>query len=412
MALPPSLPGLIPASFRGVGFFVPDITSTVGRRVAAHYFPGVDYSAYDDHGIGPENLTVEGMYIGDDYILRGKMLKQAFEIPGPATLMHPWWGVMQAILIEPAEITFSANELRVVRFSATFERVISSNLFPLATGPALISAGLALAQAAIVLVDSVNNKTLSRVKSDATARVAATYFSLWDNIGGTVGGAIRALLPATLPTNPLKFGNLFSTFSRSIIDMTVDAAAQSAVAPAADARISRPITTADDALNIILGAADALIAGADDLPIITDQALIAAAGGDLLGRAAELISDIDPASRKDALAIRTRATEIIDAYSNSLQSLFEEVFAGEASSLHRSSADVRLRAINDINETIGRLPQTAIITLTREADAWLIANMLYGDNPQAIEAGYHDIVSRNRLRHPAMIPAGRLEILP
>jgi len=95
--------------------------------------PGVDYSAYDDHGIGPENLSVEGIYIGDDYILQGKLLKQAFEMPGPATLMHPWWGVMQAILIEPAEITFSANELRVVRFSATFERVISGNLFLLAT---------------------------------------------------------------------------------------------------------------------------------------------------------------------------------------------------------------------------------------------------------------------------------------
>jgi len=45
----------------------------------------------------------------------------------------------------------------------------------------------------------------------------------------------------------------------------------------------------------------------------------------------------------------------------------------------------------------GRLPQTVIITLTREADAWLVANILYGDNPQAIDADYHDIVSRNRL---------------
>lgn len=115
--------------------------------------------------------------------------------------------------------------------------------------------------------------------------------------------------------------------------MTVDTTAQSAVAPAADARNIATCRNSREALDIVLGAADAMIAGSDDLPITTDQALIAAVGGDLLSRGAELILDIDPASRKGTLAILTRATNIIDAYSNSLQSLFEEVFADEASSL-------------------------------------------------------------------------------
>ncbi|KAA6205647.1 MAG: hypothetical protein DU429_01900 [Candidatus Tokpelaia sp.] len=81
MALPPPLPGLMPASFRGIGFYAPDVSSEVGRRIAAHYFPGLDIAAYDDHGKSPEKITITGMYVGDDYIAHGKAPKaelQAF----------------------------------------------------------------------------------------------------------------------------------------------------------------------------------------------------------------------------------------------------------------------------------------------------------------------------------------------
>ncbi|MCM0751947.1 hypothetical protein DEA98_13700 [Brucella pseudogrignonensis] len=33
------LPGLLPASYRGISFFVPDTSTQVGRRVAEHLFP-------------------------------------------------------------------------------------------------------------------------------------------------------------------------------------------------------------------------------------------------------------------------------------------------------------------------------------------------------------------------------------
>jgi len=64
MALPSPLPGLLPASFRGVPFFVPDIKTAVGRRVAGHTFPGLDISAYDDMGLHLERISFEALYVG------------------------------------------------------------------------------------------------------------------------------------------------------------------------------------------------------------------------------------------------------------------------------------------------------------------------------------------------------------
>jgi len=149
-----------------------------------------------------------------------------------------------------------------------------------------------------------------------------------------------------------------------------------------------------------------------DAPSVPDAALNAAVTGDLLARVAPLISQINPQSRRQVLDIRGRITQALNGFSKALQSLFETVFAGEASRLNRAAREMGLRLIADINETIGRLPQTTILRLEQDADAWVIAMMLYGDDVGVVEAGYLDLITRNRLRHPAQIEAGSLEILP
>ncbi|MCM0751950.1 hypothetical protein DEA98_13715 [Brucella pseudogrignonensis] len=76
----------------------------------------------------------------------------------------------------------------------------------------------------------------------------------------------------------------------------------------------------------------------------------------------------------------------------------------------RATRDVRLCLIADINEAIGRLPATRIIETDRATDAFQLANHLYGDDPSAIEDGYLSIIERNKPRHPAAIPSGRIEV--
>jgi len=407
MVLPAPLPGLLPASFRGIAFFVPDVKSAVGRRVVAHYFPGQDVSAYDDMGLHSERISFEALYVGGDYIAHGKRLKAAFEEPGPGTLVHPWFGAMQVILIEPAEINFSSTELRVVRILVEFERVTVGARQQAATGPALMAAGLALAGSAQALINAVQSRTLSRLRSDASVRVGSAYFDLWRDVE-----AVRAFVPAIMPSQPVALGKAVTFLSAGLIELATDTAALSAVAPAAGAQRAQPVISSTRGLDLVLTVAGAMIEGMKDAPSVTDGALSAAVAGGLLSKVAPLLERVNPQSRIEALDIRKRATDALNGFSNGLACLFETTFSGETSALNRAVREMGLRLIADINETIGCLPQTTILKLDQDTDAWVIAHMLYGDDIKTVEAGYLDLIVRNRLRHPAMIEAGSLEILP
>jgi len=364
MAIPRPLPGLMRASFRGVPFFVPDVKSAVGRRVAAHYFPGLDSAAYDDMGLHSERISFEALYVGGDYILHGKRLKAAFETPGPGTLIHPWFGAINVILIEPAEISFSSEELRVVRISVEFERMVATARSSSATGPALIGAGLTLANAAMGLIDAVQGKTLSRLRVDASVRVGSAWFDLWRGVG-----EVRPLIPATMPSTPAGLGKASNSLSGGIVELASDVASLSAIAPAAGSVKAQPVLSPDKGLELVLDVAAQMTAGMADAPSMADVALSAAVTGDLLAKIAPLLERINPQSRKRALHIRARATEALNGFSKALQGLFKTSFVGEASALNRAAREMGLRLIADLNETIGRLPQTTILRLERDSDA-------------------------------------------
>lgn len=415
MAHPQPLPGLLAASFRGISFFVPDTSSEVGRRVAEHYFPGIDTCAFDDEGLHAERISIEGLYVGTDYIERGRALKEAFETAGSGTLIHPWTGAVNVLLVEPATIKWSTTELRVVRFSASFVKVIENaggNNSRWATGSKVLEKALSLVAAARLLVGAVQRNTLSRLKTDATTRVAKQYFSLFDTLQGKGGSAIRQLLPQATPSRPDDFAELFSTVSSTFAGLTQMNAAQSAVAPAAGTQLPDPMLPERTAINFLTKAATRLIEIFDKAPSDADKALMGAAAGDLLAKMAPILTDIEPTSRTEAIEVRSTVSNVFEDFSTTLQSLCESpVFAGEATRLERESRFLQMAIIADLNETIGRLPKTTRLTLTRDGDAFALAHLFYGDNIAALEAYYKDIVSRNHLRHPAMITNNTVEVL-
>ena len=121
-----NMPGLVEGSYRGITFHAPTSATRPGRRIAEVLLPGVDDAAYDDNGRAPQEVSIEGLIVGDDYLARAAALEAAFETPGPAMLTHPFRGPMLVILAEPAYVNYSEQELRVLRFSARFKRVSGS----------------------------------------------------------------------------------------------------------------------------------------------------------------------------------------------------------------------------------------------------------------------------------------------
>jgi prophage DNA circulation protein len=87
---------LLPASFRGVPFYVEKHQRDGGRRVVPNEFPGRDQPYPEDLGRKGRKFDIEAYVIGDDYMSNRDALLAACENQGTAgTLQHPWLGRMQ-----------------------------------------------------------------------------------------------------------------------------------------------------------------------------------------------------------------------------------------------------------------------------------------------------------------------------
>lgn len=404
---PHLLPGLLPASFRGLEFFVPDARTTAGRRVAEYLFPGIDRAAYDDFGLAPAQLTVEGFVVGDDYVAQARALQAAFERAGPGTLVHPWLGAMSVILVEPGEISFSARELRVARFSATFTRFAGgAGAGVLSTVSALIAASSSFAGVVEALAGSASTVVISRARSFAVYSAHKSVVSAW---GSAAGGSaeLRRQLPAA-PTTPEAYAEGLATIRAATLDAVPALSAPPAVSPSAEMRVASGLS-AEAGFAIAIAAADAL--ASVPAPAAVDRALLTAAAGSALSAAARLSVAIDFASRSEARDTRGILVGRLDGLRTSLQELSATGFAARASDVVRGAGELRQAVVADINEAIGRLPETLVFNAERPTDAWELANHLYGDDAGAIDPGYRLIISRNRPRHPAQLPAGLIEAL-
>lgn len=404
------LPGLLPGSYRGITFHVPDASSEVGRRVAEYLFPGVDAAAYDDFGRAPGVISISGLIVGDDYRVQAQRLEAAFETAGPATLIHPWRGPMTVIVDQPAQIYFSDRELRVLRFAATFKRIGSTGSGLIAGISGLSDAIASVASAASALAAGVSS-ILSATRGRSVARSYRVLSSTASAIAAPAGSAralprMKALVSETKPADPVALDGLVIAAGSIISEYEQ----RPAVSPAASAvTADQPNSLALMDLGIRL--AERLSAEVASAPADADRALLIASAAQFLSATSAQSVFAAYASRQEAQAFRGRATMAIDTVTDMLETFSGSTFDVQSTLLRRSARDLQAALIADINETIGRLPAVVIFKNERPLDAWLLAQHVFGDTPQLIEAGYREIVARNRPRHPAALPAGGVEVL-
>lgn len=189
-----TLPGLLPASFRGVPFFVLDASSEAGRRTAETLFPGRDDAHFDDLGKHQGIHQLTAIMVGDDYIARGKALMSACERPGAGTLIHPWLGRMRVILAEPASVQFSSSELRVARVALAVKQLDQNAGSQ--TGGNLAATGSLVAIAAMGVTSAVNELVAGALTgSPSTAAQLGAAGTQADAIDTEWGAAIEAEAP-------------------------------------------------------------------------------------------------------------------------------------------------------------------------------------------------------------------------
>ena len=425
------------AAWRGVTFAMLDSRDTVGRRWAHFLFPGRDDTAHQDLGALDGPVSINGLAIGDDYIRRAARLRAAFRQPGPGLLIHPWLGELKVVLAEPAEISFSDQELRVARFTAAFLPWTEFAPPPLDTLGALLDRVDTLRDELRLWLGSTLAPFGTAIGLVAWAESYLGYASgLWHGLLGVgrSGGdeSITAAPPLGLvtaavvtalaaleqgaPSFSTSYGSAVADQLALMPDAVSGAAAapsRSMVAPAADAAASPgPVNPREVALLLLRVAASLDPAKAGELLAVPPAVAAVPVTARLLAAAAavEVSADIPVTSADEAAAWR-------DQVEGTLASLAADMAAAAPAGPTairgpwQALREVRSAWAADMTTRIGRLPSVRSLEVPAPMSAWLIAQKIAGDDPAAVAAALRMVVARNRIRHPAMVPAGRIEIL-
>lgn len=436
------LPGLLPTAWRGLKFWSVNAEHTVGRRIHTQLFPGIALKTHDDTGPLDGPIRISGFVIGDDYIAQARALEEAFRTPGPGTLIHPWRGPIRCILLRPATFEYDVQDLRVCRIEAEFDPV-TTGLSGLQTGSTLVAALISLSRAVNAATSLASHVLSASPMALAlySRGVTATALSLDIAQGWASQSARSASLIPVLVASRTTFASATAESVRSkaapllaAIPANLAAGMSAVFKVQPPSGLGRgelapklvPVDPAAGAQLMLAVAADMgrrlrpqeilAIEGLPSLPVgatttaLTERAVMAAMEVGSACQAAALVTSIAFTSRQDAQGWAHRVDDALRRASVTAELLANEATA-PAASLWRSLGDARALLARDLSEALGRLPNVEMVTPPGRCGAILLAQHLVGDDPRRVMAFAADIAIRNRLRHPAVLGAGPIEVL-
>jgi prophage DNA circulation protein len=396
------------ASFRGVKFYVDDVSTEQARRTVVHKFPGRATPRVQDLGRDATTFTVRAYVIGDDYDRQLVELEKALLSPGPAKLVHPYRGEQIVQVTGPVRTTERKREagMASVQFTCTVVDPEQTRIKAVR-----MDFTTALGEAA----DEV--RTRSEADFSADFDVSDLPAGLKDSAVGALDTAAQAMRDA--------HGNVTSTLG-VVNDVSADI---DEFAAATQALISTPEQLASDVTGLVqsvvqsarttvavarrqvgavLGALDTLggfASGFNPIPTFTPSRSQESQNRDAIVRlfrtaavaeVARVTTEIPFESFDSAQRTRDRIGDEID-----------ELLPDQDDSTYTSLQQLRTATVNHLDQVARSLPELATFTPSQEMSALLIAHELYGDARRADE-----IIERNDLRNPGLVTPGvTLEVL-
>lgn len=423
---------LRPASLRGIACWVEDAELAIGRRVAVHEFPFRDEPYHEDLGRSLRELSLELILVGDDVIQRAQQLEAAVEAPGPARLVHPWYGELDVVILS-ARSRISMREGRVARISIICQRAGAE---PSPVGR--VDTGLATQSAADSVLDAVRGLgglDLAGVTGWPVASTLDALATTRDIIAGTIRavglgqalaagevsswiGVLGQLLPADLVTGGrlvLSIVGLLRSVSGMVPGLGTgnrDFPGGSTWTPAAatawraSTRVAAPAATVAPALVSIAGISLDPPPPSAGTPLAVERATKAvsqlagmvriAAAGEL----ARVSSAMTWESREAAAAWRAQLVDVVGAAAT-------EAAGQEWDAAWQAASDARAAAVRDVTTRAAPLPRLRVVTPPSTMPAALLAYRIDGDDLTGLWERSADIVGRNRVRHPSFLAGGR-----
>jgi prophage DNA circulation protein len=109
---------LLPASFRGVGFWIDQAKTPVGRKGQLHEYPQRDLPFFEDLGQQARTHDITAFIIGADCLEQRDKLLKALEA-GSGELVHPWLGRLQ-VKVGECDMTHTRQDGGLVTFALKF----------------------------------------------------------------------------------------------------------------------------------------------------------------------------------------------------------------------------------------------------------------------------------------------------
>lgn len=409
--MPPFRDQLRPASYRGIGFLVDDDETLSGNRMARYEYPGRDGASHEPLGQKAKAFTIRAVVIGGNYVDDADTLEAAFLKPAAGQLIHPHLGEKTVVVLEVRR-QHGSTATGEVRFQVTMEET-SEAVYPARATDTAAALGLSSVNLFAAIEEQFNavfnaadmpdfliEDALARANSfTAQAEQLLSRNGVLNLIGGS--------LPAWTSVATGFATNVTGLFRR-IADLAKPKATP-VIGTAAAVNLTQDqstgiLTALSDTTTLRLTEASpgsSTSAASRSRNAFALDGLFRGASMAALGSAARYASY---ESREDAIAFRNLTAERMLSLRDDYGLIgWDDAWA---------KSGLQLAALSrDINERIGRLPRTLIVNPQAVRPSIALAHRLYGDDLPEMFTRADDIVIRNRVRHPAFVPADNLEVL-
>ena len=407
---------MLPASFRGIDFLIPQASVPVGMKVQLHEFPQRDEPFAEQLGKQAQVHRLVCWIIGDDCFERRDKFMEAVQTPGAGELVHPWLGRMQVKAGE-AELTHDFKQGGMAAFAVTFYPDIPLK-FPAAkvntqqqvvkASDSLLDSALARYKSAMAKVDQAR-LGLARLRNSLSGvyTVIQQQFSTIVGVFTNLTGFVQSLMNSPDSLSSL-FSSYFSEFS--VDDYLGDDSGSSYRNSVAIATQQTEAVASIDTVSQA-GGVDAAAASQATANLVQDALLV---------QVALIISEMPVASQPvSTVTVSSVEQQAVQPIVRQEVPVADDVIELR-DNLNEAIFQASLKADPEHYMVLNTLRQTIVKHLTAVAEsgvrlveitppetlsALVLAYRRFGDATRESE-----VVQRNRLRHPGFVPARPIKI--
>ena len=378
------------ATFRGVPFQYEDHNLQGGRRVASHEFPLLDTPYTEDMGRKQRKYTLNALVVGKDYDIERDELLEALEEAGAGLLIHPYLGRLM-VVVESYTLNESTRKGGMASFAIQF--VESGELPPGGLTNTRTRIVIKTGELDLALIEELLKilKTVQQVMQviDAVMDKIAEVEAMVGEAAGTLVKLANA--PRDLLQRIVNSAANFVAIGKSTLAGLKAALKLKPTWPLAKTKTKHQIQQNEYALELavkvaMLSAAAKQVAQAD---AFTNQDDAQAFMEEFNAQCAEVLESRQPALQEldvDGSPMPVQEQPLPDA-------------------LYVALLDMQAAVLEDLSTRSLQLPRLTKLRLNQSTPSLVLAYHHY----QNLNAE-GELVTRNRVRHPAFIE-GTVEVI-